>query len=198
MALYYQVFTVAFNMDSTNGKKSKPGSRRSPNFTTARKGRTTGKGLYQSHNFFRMKRLFKELGSRALDGRTAIVKDRAEWIADSVRDLGGAENVSTFAMTTLDAAATTRLFILSLDAFLLRQSSLVNKRKRALYPMVIQRQQLVDSLARLLGQLGLEKKMPPAMTLPEYLRLRESDKVGRPGRRPGARGGRRPRGGSDS
>jgi hypothetical protein len=42
--------------------------------------------------------------------------------------------------------------------WLLTQETLVNKRKRSLYPIVLQRQTLADGLARYLTQLGLARR----------------------------------------
>ena len=39
------------------------------------------------------------------------------------------------------------------------QPSLINKRKKALLPVVLQRQQLADGFPRYLSQLGLERKV---------------------------------------
>ena len=57
----------------------------------------------------------------------------------------------------------------SIDAWLLAQPSLVNKRKRALLPVVRERTQLADSLARHLSALGLERRGKPTQSLREYL-----------------------------
>ena len=46
--------------------------------------------------------------------------------------------------------------VVSLDDWLLRQASLVT-RKRTVLPVLLQRQQLGDSLARMLERLGLER-----------------------------------------
>jgi hypothetical protein len=50
----------------------------------------------------------------------------------------------------------------------LDQSTLINKRKKALLPVVLQRQTLADALARYLGQLGLERKAK-ALSLQDIL-----------------------------
>lgn len=57
----------------------------------------------------------------------------------------------------------------SIDAWLLVQPSLVNLRRRALLPVVRERQQLADALARYLGQLGLERRGKPVPDLASYL-----------------------------
>lgn len=65
-----------------------------------------------------------------------------------------------------------KLLLESVDAWLLVQPSLVNGRKRALLPVVRERQALADSLARYLTQLGLERRAKPLPSLNDYLRQR--------------------------
>jgi hypothetical protein len=62
----------------------------------------------------------------------------------------------------------------SIDACLLVQPSLVNMRKRALLPVVKERQQLADALARYMAMLGLERRARPVPDLHQYLREREA------------------------
>jgi hypothetical protein len=51
-----------------------------------------------------------------------------------------------------------KLLLDSIDAWPLTHSSLINKRKKALLPVVLQRQQLADGFARYMAQLGLERR----------------------------------------
>jgi len=66
-------------------------------------------------------------------------------------------------------ATRTRLLVDHCDAFLLAQPTFINRKRRALFPIVRERQMLVDSLARLLGQLGIERTAKQIPTLEEYL-----------------------------
>ncbi len=70
------------------------------------------------------------------------------WRADLVADLGGEEAVSTQERAIVDLAIKTYLLLESVDRWLLQQPSLVNKSRRQLFPVVLQRQQLADALAR--------------------------------------------------
>jgi hypothetical protein len=69
----------------------------------------------------------------------------------------------------VEVATRTYLLLESVDRFLLEQSSLVNKSRRQVYPVVLQRQQLADALARYMNQLGLERRAREVPTLGEYL-----------------------------
>jgi hypothetical protein len=61
------------------------------------------------------------------------------------------------------------LYLRVVDTWILEQRSIVIRRRRSLLPVVRERQQLVDSFARILGQLGLERHSRRVPTLQEYL-----------------------------
>jgi hypothetical protein len=124
---------------------------------------------YQKHGLTTMKKAVKELGTRAIDRRTSIGKALMEWRNEIIRDLGGEECISASKLALLELAVKTKLLLDSIDGWLFRQPSLVNARKRALFPVVLQRQQLADSLARYMTQLGLEKKAQKIQDLKLYL-----------------------------
>jgi len=94
----------------------------------------------------------------------ALVSERDAWI----EDMGGPEAISAKQMTLLDAALRTNLYVQHLDSFLMQQASLVNFKKRSVIPVLRERQVLVDSLARILSMLGLERKERSALTLEDY------------------------------
>jgi hypothetical protein len=127
---------------------------------------------YAKHGLNTLKRAAKELGERAIDGRTAIGKTLRRWRSDLITDLGGPGVVSTQQVAIVDLAVKTKLLVDSIDAWLFAQHTLVNARKRTLLPVILQRQQLADSLARYLNQLGLEKRRARVPDLHEYLRAR--------------------------
>ena len=92
-----------------------------------------------------------------------------EWRATIISDLGGAEAVSAMEMSIVNLSCQTYVMLSSIDHFLIQQPSLINKSRRALYPVVLQRQVLAESLARSLSQLGLKRRARPTMTLAELL-----------------------------
>lgn len=64
-----------------------------------------------------------------------------------------------------------------MDRFILGMPSLVNKSKRSIFAVVKERQQLADALARYLGQLGLERRPRPALSLRERLEQRAAERA---------------------
>ena len=121
---------------------------------------------YAKHGLTILKRAVNGLGNRAIDKRTATGKALAQWRKDLIADLGG--DVSVQQDTIVDLAVKSKLLLDSIDVWLLTQESLVNKRKKTLMPVVKERQQLADGLARYLSMLGLDRKVR-TKTLDEIL-----------------------------
>lgn len=136
---------------------------------------------YSRHGLNALKARVKVRGLAAIDQRTVEARALLEWREDLLADLGGAAAVTAAQLALVDLAARTRLFVDHLDAYLLEQTGgLVNKRRRAIYPVLRERQVLVDSLARLLGQLGLERRQREAPLLSEYIAKKYGGESGRP------------------
>jgi hypothetical protein len=112
---------------------------------------------YHKHGLTILKRAVNTVGNRVIDRRTVTGRALAKWRADLIQDLGG--DVSTQQSAIVDLAVKSKLILDSIDVWLLTQSSLINMRKRSLLPVVIQRQQLADGLARYLTTLGLERRV---------------------------------------
>ena len=86
-------------------------------------------------------------------------------------DLGG--DLTRAQETILEAAAQAWVIVASLDDWIARQPSLVT-RKRTVLPVVVQRMQIAEGLARNLERLGLEREAKPVPELTAYLASRPS------------------------
>ena len=62
-----------------------------------------------------------------------------------------------------------------MDAWLLSQPSLVNKRSKSLLPVVRDRLALCDSLLRHLDKLGLDRRTADVPSLASYLKAKAGD-----------------------
>jgi hypothetical protein len=91
------------------------------------------------------------------------------WRTDLIHSLGGEATVSTQERAVIELASKTYLLLESVDRWLLAQPSLIHKKRRALFPIVLQRQQLADSLSRYMGQLGLQRRSPKSLDLARAL-----------------------------
>jgi len=114
---------------------------------------------YQKHGLYTLQRRLKEVGLKAIDGRSITGRALAQWRADLVRDLGGDDAVSTQQGALIDLCVKSKLLLDSIDVWLLGQPSLINKRKKSLLPIARERQQLADGLAKFLSMLGLERRV---------------------------------------
>jgi hypothetical protein len=114
----------------------------------------------------------KVRGLAAIDSRTQAARSLMQWRQELLRDLGGPD-LSAQKMALLEMVVRSRLFIDHIDAWLLQQDCLLNKKKKCVIPVLQQRQSLVDSLSRLLAQLGLER-VARAMSLSEYISVKEA------------------------
>jgi hypothetical protein len=120
---------------------------------------------YSKSGYYALKTTLKALGPRVIDKRTSIGKALAQWKDDLVRDLGGADVLSTQQRALVELLCRQKLLLESIDAWLLVQPSLVNARKRSLLPVVRERQQVADAMAKYLAQLGMERKAKPVADL---------------------------------
>ena len=127
----------------------------------------------QTHSMTVLKRAIDELagrGRKVIDTRTRVGKALMAWRGELVRDLGGAEQLSTQQLALVDICMRTKLLLDSVDAWLLRQPSIIDKRRRQLFPVVQQRTALADALARYLGSLGLARVAKQMPRLSDYLK----------------------------
>ena len=136
---------------------------------------------YQQHGLVGLKRRLSVRGMGGIDQRCRAARALREWRAELEGDLGGPEAISAQQRAVIDVASTTKLLLDSVDRWLLEQEDgLVNRKRRAVYPVVLQRQQLADSLARQMALLGLERRQRPAPSLAEYV----AEKYGHTGSTP--------------
>ncbi len=139
----------------------------------------TTRSTPQRHGLTRLKAAIRRLGGRVVDKRTTLGRALAEWRQELIDDLGGTDAVSTQERAIVDLAVKTKLLLDSIDAWLLTQPSLINKRARALLPVVRERQQLADGLSRYLQALGLGRRPRPAKSLEEVLTEIAEEKAAR-------------------
>jgi len=120
---------------------------------------------YKKHGLTGLKRALMVRGLGALDGRSKVSRALMAWRRVLETDLGGADMMTSQQAAVLDSVVVTRLMLDSIDRWMLEQDSgpgLVNRKRRAVFPVVLQRQQLADSLLRHMTALGLERHRPAA------------------------------------
>jgi hypothetical protein len=110
-------------------------------------------------------------GLNALDKRSAGYRALAEWRASLTKDLGG--DLSTQEAAMVELICRTKLFLDSIDLFLMEQPSLVNKKKRVAFGILATRNSMANTLASLLDRVGLQRRDPPMKSLTEFLAERK-------------------------
>jgi hypothetical protein len=107
---------------------------------------------------------------------TALGRALHEWRAALVADLGGDDAVSTQQRALVELAVRTKLQVDSIDAYILSLPALVDKRHRRVWPVVKDRQSLVDQLQSILKDLGLERRQQHVDVVAEVTRLHSLQK----------------------
>jgi len=127
---------------------------------------------HKMHGLYALRRRLKLRGLRGIDKRYGAGRALMLWQLELVADLGGSEALSAQQRAVIEVASATKLLHDSVTRWMLEQPKLVNAKRRAVYPVVLQRQQLADSLARQMAMLGLERRQRTAPSLEEYVRER--------------------------
>jgi hypothetical protein len=99
-----------------------------------------------------------------------------EWKSEIIDDLGGESAISAQERAVLEIVIRLKLMLDSIDAYILAQPSLVNRRKKSLLPVVRERNVLSDSLVKHLSALGLKRVEPPVPSLQEYLASKAAER----------------------
>ena len=120
-----------------------------------------GNRYAQKHGINALKKAWSQFGNRMIDGRSPAAVALRKWRQEIIDDLGGPDNMSAQKETIIDLACRSRLILHSVDTWIFEQQTLVHRSKKrlaTLLPVVMQRQQLADSLAHYMKMLGLDRR----------------------------------------
>src|SRR5262249_48846365 len=99
-----------------------------------------------THGDTLLKKAVKELGARAIDGRTTLAKELEAERRELVTALGGESEVSPQEMAIVDMIAMKRIRRKPIAQWaLLNRDRLFDRRKRTLAPIALQLEQLEES-----------------------------------------------------
>jgi hypothetical protein len=125
--------------------------------------------VYSRHGLNAVKTRVALRGWAAIDMRTVAAREMLSFRDELVAALGGDAELSPQRRKLVDLAARASLFLDHIDAWLVEQQALVNRRSRSVLPVLLQRQTLAEHLARLLDRLGLDRSPRQVQTLNEYI-----------------------------
>ncbi len=132
---------------------------------------------YRLSGFHAAKGAMSKAGPRAIDGRSALARQVRDWRAAVASDLGGLDLLSQQQQTLLDLAAQDVVLLSVADSWLRENpEQIVNKRRRALVPLALERLRIAQHLADTLRTLGLARVQRPAPTLREVLAKPEAER----------------------
>lgn len=134
------------------------------------------RGTTTQPGYWAAKHALAKFGSHVIDGRSRVAHALDQFRDELVRDLGGPEAISKQQEVIVSLAVRTHLLVHSLDNYILSLNNLVNQRKRCVWPVVRERTQLADALARYMSMLGLERRARPVEGLQTYLRRKEAER----------------------
>jgi hypothetical protein len=126
---------------------------------------------YNAHGLTTLRKVVDELAARGqspIDEATETGQALAQWRGELVQDLGGQENLSTQQRYIVELVTRLRLMLDSIDAWLLAQPTLVNKMRKQVFAVVLERTRLADSIIKNLETLGLRREAK-TVGLSEYL-----------------------------
>lgn len=140
-----------------------------PSANERRSKKMKGNANARKHGLSTAKAFLSEFGQVAIDGRSALGRALADWKSEVIADLGGFDNLSAQQLALLEVLTRTKVLLDGVDNYILSQRSLVNKRRKSVHPVVVQRTALAESFVKHLTALGLERRAPQVRDLKTYL-----------------------------
>jgi hypothetical protein len=83
--------------------------------------------------------------------------------------------LSEFQLDLIDKYIKQELLINGIDAWIFTQTRFVNLRKKSLYPILVERNKLIETSMKLAHSLGLKRESKPIPSLQEYLAAKEQE-----------------------
>jgi hypothetical protein len=140
-------------------------------------GARLGNSNARKHGLNSARRVLNTFGLRALDGRSRLGVALRAFRNEIVKDLGGEAGLSAQRRAVLDVVIREKLLLDSIDAYVLSRPSLIVRQRKALLPVVKERQAIADSFIRNLQILGLDRIKPPAPTLADIFAKHAAEKA---------------------
>ena len=138
-----------------------------------------------THGDTLLKKAVKELGTKALDGRSTLAIELKEERRELIQALGGPSEISPQEMAIVEMIAMKRIRRKPIQEWaLLNRDRLFDRRKRSLAPIALQLEQLEESEVRLLKELGLKRRAKQLPSLAAYLDKKQDQEQETAGQQP--------------
>jgi hypothetical protein len=132
-----------------------------------RRGPPKGSRNHLTHGHTLRKLLLKDVNIVDISKKNGIGPEIVSQAEQICSDAGGKESLSELKRQLINRYVITELLIQSVDHWLLQQPSLI-KSKRAIFPIVNERNRLVQTSLQLAQAIGIERKPRPTQSLEEW------------------------------
>jgi len=123
-----------------------------------------------THGDTLLKKAVKELGTKALDGRSVLAIELKQERRELIEALGGPSEISPQELAIIEMIAMKRIRRKPIQEWaLLNRDALFNRRNKCLAPIALQLEQLEESEMKLLKELGLKRRAKQLPSLSDYL-----------------------------
>jgi hypothetical protein len=124
----------------------------------------------------RFKRRVDLRGLAAINRHSPGARDVVAW-RDELRAACGGTDLSPQREMLVELAGRTRVLLDVVDTYLMTLPTIINRRYKKLMPIILQRNQLAESLQKTLDRLGLDRRAKPIEDLDAYLERRGEELV---------------------
>lgn len=132
------------------------------------KGGQPGNGNAVKHGLHSLQAAIREVGARPLDGRSAISRALQAYKQELVDDLGA--DLTTAEMTLVDLAAQKKLMLDTAMAWIAQNLPVVVSEGDVRFVSLVREAELISmNLAKILGQLGIERRTRRIPALEDYI-----------------------------
>jgi len=139
----------------------------------ARRGAPIGNKNAETHGHYRRKTKLEAIGFQNLNFSSSGGEQIRKRFLELLNHCGGEQRVSAVRRRIIERVCFTEYQLDCVDLYLVELGPrIVNRRIRALIPIVRERDALVSTLTKLYEQIGLEPTKPPIPTIAEYMTAR--------------------------
>lgn len=140
---------------------------------TARGRRRRLPRAYTKHGLTPLIKAVRAAGTGVIDRRSGVWRQLSAWRRGVIDDRGGAENLSTLELDSIDQLGKLKLIADSAVEVVLSLPTIYNKRGRSLLPVTLQTINAINSYLKAATAFGLERRATtPAMDLQTYVASR--------------------------
>src|ERR1051325_3031171 len=110
----------------------------------------------RKHGYHTLKKLFKDGEFPGIADSSKVAAELRAWRDTITQDAGGTETLSELKRSLITRYQIGELLLNGIDDWLLRQKSLIHRRRKSLYPILNERNRLVETSLKLAAAIGFD------------------------------------------